>query len=138
MDKDSDLVAAICDHLLERSGFFGVYHLTGDRVDWQARVEQEPWEQSIRSLRVLRLETRAVDFNADPVQFRNGQIEPEYLDLNGDGFSDVRLTGILEEWDEKGDMLLNSRPYRRVFLWNSDHGKFVEDASRRVGLESSD
>src|SRR5436189_127705 len=55
MDKDFDLVAAICDHLQEWSGFFGVYHLSGDRVDWQARVDHEPWEQSIRSLRAVRL-----------------------------------------------------------------------------------
>ena len=170
---DSNLVAAICDYQLEWVGFFGVYHLTDGRVDWQAQTDHEPSEQAIHSLRVLELpghrhpllevygithmgngalylyelrgarlilllETRALDFNANPVQFKDGTLEPDYRDLNGDGVADLTLTGVLEDRGEKEDTFVSSRPCRRVFLWHREQGNFIEDAALRVGFDSSE
>jgi hypothetical protein len=170
---DSLLVAAICESQRGWSGFFGVYHLTDGRVDWQAYAEHEPIEHSIHSLRVLDLpdrrcpvlevcgithmgngalylyelrknrltlllKTPAVDFNPDPEQFKEGMLGAAYRDVNGDGFADVTLTGVIEEWDEKGNSLVDSRQCRKVFLWNSNQGRFIEDLARRLGFSSSE
>jgi hypothetical protein len=83
---------------------------------------------------LLLLETRAVDFNADLLQFRNGTLTADYMDLDGDGISDLILTGVIEEWDDKGTLLVGSRPCRQVFLWNVESRAFREDVSRREGF----
>ena len=49
------LFAARCDFESDWWGFFGVYHLTDGRVDWQAGTTDEPDEQSIHRVRTLRL-----------------------------------------------------------------------------------
>lgn len=87
---------------------------------------------------ILLLETRALDFNADLEQFRDGKLESTYRDVNEDGCVDVTLNGIIEEWDEKGNILVDSRLCRKVFLWSPIHGRFVEDPARRMGFASSD
>jgi hypothetical protein len=87
---------------------------------------------------ILLLETKAVDFNADLEQFKGGTLESDYRDVNGDGFADVTLTGVIEEWDEKGKTLVASRPCGKVFLWNIAQGKFIEDMARQVGFGSTD
>jgi hypothetical protein len=73
---------------------------------------------------ILLLQTKAVDFNPDPLQFRNGLLEPTYCDVDGDGTLDLILTGTVEDWGEKGDTLVSSGSYRRTFLWNGHQRKF--------------
>src|SRR5262245_28355230 len=87
---------------------------------------------------VLLLQTKAVDFNANPLQFHNGCLEPTYRDLDADGSPDLILTGTIEDWGETGDTLLHSHPCRRVFLWNGPLGQFVEDSAREEGFGSSE
>lgn len=47
----AEFCAAILDYLREWSGTFGVYHLLGGAVDWQAHPQEEPIEQSIHRIR---------------------------------------------------------------------------------------
>jgi hypothetical protein len=155
-----DVVAALCDFELDWWGYFGVYHLTDGRVDWQAQATHVPGEHSILRVRTLQLpsvagpvievlgkthlgngnlylyelrerrlilllETRAVDFHwADGETFRDGHLEPDYRDVNGDGLIDVVLSGELEEWDEDLEGSISSWPYRRVALWDRSRGRF--------------
>jgi hypothetical protein len=55
VSADPDLFAALCDVELDWWGYFGVYHLTDGRVDWQAEAADQPDEQSIHRIRTLRL-----------------------------------------------------------------------------------
>lgn len=155
-----DLVAARCDVESDRWGFFGVYHLTNGRVDWQAQADDVPGEQSIYRVRTLRLpgfagplievlgqthagngslylyelrdrrlllllRTRAVDRHwADGETFRNGHLEPEYRDVDGDGEIDVVLSGEIEAWDEDLEIVTESHPYRHVALWDGTLKRF--------------
>lgn len=72
----------------------------------------------------LLIKNKAVDSHCDGETFRGGHLEATYRDENGDGSVDLVLSGDIEEWDEKGIVVLRSRPCRRVFLWNSALGRF--------------
>ena len=165
----SDRFVAICDYQREWNGFFGVYHISGNHVQWQAQIDAEPDEQSIDSVRSLLLPgfklpivevfgmthrgngnlylyelkdrqlrllltTKAVEGNAGLFMFQGGRLTPEYRDLNGDGYADLILEGIEEEWDEKGKNLIHREPLRQVFLWDPTMDRFSEDVSSREGV----
>lgn len=86
---------------------------------------------------VTLLKTRAVDAHVDGQTFREWCLEPDYVDFNGDGSIDVVLRGEIDEWDEKGDVVLRSRPCRKVCLWDAVRGRFVEEPSLEEGLSGS-
>jgi hypothetical protein len=83
----------------------------------------------------LILETRAVDSHwGEGKTFKDGCLEPEYRDVNGDGAVDAVLQGAIEEWDGKGDIILRSWSCRKVCLWDSVRGSFVEEPTLEEGF----
>jgi hypothetical protein len=95
------------------------------------------YELAGRELRLL-LVTRGVDRHADLNLIRGEHLSPRYVDLNGDGFIDVELTGTVEEYDDDPhiEAPLCSYPCRKVFHWNPTSRLFVEDLSQREGFQS--
>ena len=83
---------------------------------------------------MLRLVTRAVDNHNNGEIFRDGRLRAEYSDLNGDGVTDISLSGDIDQFDEKGDQVVKTFPCRKAFVWNPSSEKFEEDTTRRVGF----
>ncbi|HZL73106.1 MAG TPA: hypothetical protein VFC86_11630 [Planctomycetota bacterium] len=71
----------------------------------------------------LLLRTSVIDFDGAET-YRNGVLSIRYADLNGDGFDDVALVGILDYYSEKGEAVLSSIPVRRHFSWDSVSRRF--------------
>lgn len=90
-----------------------------------------------RELRLL-LVTRGVDQHADLNLIRGPHLTVEYRDLNGDGWADVELTGIVEAYsdDPHLEAPIHSYPCRKVFLWDSKSHRFVEDFTQPRGFQS--
>lgn len=80
--------------------------------------------------------TFAVDGHMDLDLIRGGKLTRRLVDVNGDGYVDIELTGVIDLFDEKGEQLIESRPCRKVLLWVSDQQRFIEDRSLREGFES--
>lgn len=88
--------------------------------------------------------TRAVDDNdSDSQVLENGILSTEYRDLDGDGYDDIILSGVLrgEGWpdagsgaDDKEADLSPATPCREEFRWDSARAKYVENESQRVGF----
>ena len=69
--------------------------------------------------------------------FHGGHLDATYRDEDGDGWVDLVLSGNIEEWDEKGDAVLRTRPCRRVHLWNRLWGRFeLPGGDSRFSLDS--
>lgn len=90
-----------------------------------------------RELRLLLL-TRAIDQHAGLNLIRGPHLTVEYRDLDGDGYPDVELTGIVEEYsdDPHLEAPIRSYPCRKVFLWNPSIHRFLEDRSQSQGFRS--
>jgi hypothetical protein len=88
----------------------------------------------------LVLKTHAVDCHwADNNLIRGEHLNPTYRDLNGDGYSDVELIGVVEQFSPDDDvdpvLCFQVNPCRKVFHWNPAQDRFVEDRSQRIGFE---
>jgi hypothetical protein len=88
----------------------------------------------------LIIRTTAVDYHRDDDVLWGGELRPEYRDANGDGLTDVILSGMryynLEEdwmpgWKHQEEIA-------KCFLYHPQRGTFVEDESRRVGTHYHD
>lgn len=93
------------------------------------------WEGN--RLRIL-MKTFAVDYHHDATLIRGGRLDVSYADENGDEQLDVTFRGVVDEYDDgtmSQEAPIASHPCRKVFLWNSGAGRFVEDRSRRIGFE---
>jgi hypothetical protein len=86
----------------------------------------------------LLIRTTAVDFHQDRDVLWGGMLRPLYGDINGNGFSDVTLTGTrvfnegdhasvsTREWDHQETI-------RKVFLYDPATEEFNEDPALRLG-----
>ena len=100
------------------------------------------------------IDTFAVDFHDDQHLIRNGSLSPNYRDLNGDGATDVELTGMIEtKVDDEGRISvpvengelyvyeftevprIRSIPCRKVFIWDGRLRTFIEDRQQREGFD---
>lgn len=88
------------------------------------------------------LAVHGYDYHGDSMTFKNGRVNPEYRDVNGDGYTDVVITAEIEHWGDD-DNMIEVTPMRRVFVWrqngNSDlsftHDGFYEELMEgRVGI----
>ncbi|MCC7509734.1 MAG: hypothetical protein IT464_10195 [Planctomycetes bacterium] len=87
----------------------------------------------------LLIKTEAVDYHHDLDLLRGGMLRPEYRDFNGDGATDVELSGTryfnqyddFEEEDYDGWRFQES--VRKRFLYDPVARSFREDASFRIG-----
>ena len=80
------------------------------------------------------LKTGAVDCHNDTRVFQGGRLDVEYSDFNADGYHDVRLYGMVDVYDEKGDEPIRSYPCQKVFLWSVNSSEFLEDEEKRTGF----
>jgi hypothetical protein len=92
-----------------------------------------------RELR-LTLKTFAVDTHWPDNNLIQGEhLRPQYLDLNGDGYDDVALTGVVQKFGRDPDAdpapPYQAIPCQKIFHWNPQRERFVEDKSRRFGFE---
>lgn len=83
---------------------------------------------------ILLFQTRAVDFHREKFTFQDGTLSPKYSDLNGDGYADLVLEGIVEEWGDEPAAVIHREPLRQVFIWDARLKQFCEDVSSRVGV----
>ena len=88
------------------------------------------YEVRDRSLHLL-LETTAVDnhWGGDGCIFRGGTLSASYQDVDGDGLSDLTLSGFMDRLtlDADGDPaggVSASVPVRQTFLWKADRRTF--------------
>ena len=82
------------------------------------------YEMRKRRLHLL-LQTRAVDFHSgDGNLYRGGTLTRSYEDIDGDGFADLTLSGVVDEVTFSERTVLASRPVQETFLWNSVHRVF--------------
>lgn len=88
----------------------------------------------------LVLKTRAVDRHwGDLILIRGNHLQAAYRDLDGDGCSDVELTGVVEEYRDEPSVH-EEQPFRvnackKVFHWHRAQNRFIEDRSQRKGFE---
>ena len=80
-------------------------------------------------------------------QFQGTRLQTEYLDINNDGYDDIKLTGVIEYFSDDGEQISKRVPCQRVFVWKQDkdanvsfspNGKYEEDLSLRFGYEDYD
>jgi hypothetical protein len=93
------------------------------------------YELKERALRLV-LRTLAVDQHRDTNLIRGPRLTVIYRDLNGDGFADVELSGVVEEYTDDSEDPIRSYPCRKAFLWQPRSHCFVEDRSQRSGFET--
>lgn len=86
------------------------------------------------------------DSHRDEMTFKNGHVDADYLDINGDGYTDIVITGEVLHWDD-GDNIARTTPIKRVFAWNQDpnrnhsfthNGSYEEVIEERVGIINND
>ena len=69
--------------------------------------------------------------------FKDGVLKSEYRDLNGDGISDLRITGVAdmlcEEYESDGNTITDSRQVtvkrrrvERMYFWQPELRQFIE------------
>jgi hypothetical protein len=74
----------------------------------------------------LVLETRAVDCHSgDNRVIRNTFLTPKYVDLNGDSWPDVRLSGFVDHLDVETNSTMSSAAYCAEFIWQQEAHRFV-------------
>ena len=74
-----------------------------------------------------------------PNLIQGGQFDIAWQDVDGDGWSDLVLTGTVSLFpigSERDRLPEETVPYRKVFLWDAQEGRFIEDASSRQGSEA--
>ena len=83
----------------------------------------------------LLLKTRAVDSHDDGAVIRGGALSAEYRDLDGDGHTDVRLSGVIERTGDDSDDGAGAgggmpppatEEVEKVFVWDKAAGRYVE------------
>jgi hypothetical protein len=86
------------------------------------------------------IQTKAVDFHADLDVIRGGLLTPDYDDVNGDGYRDVRLAGtrdfVLDGDEEEG--WTHHELASKCFVYDSAAHTYREDKTRRVGVRYQD
>ena len=90
-----------------------------------------------RDLKLL-LKTRAVDYHKNFDLFRGGKLKVNYKDVNGDGSTDVILTGVVNYFDDDGpnpEMVIGSKTCKKVFVWDEKHNVFLKDPAMGEGLD---
>lgn len=107
------------------NGYYYLYEITGNKA------------------RLIAL-TRAVDWNFDggymynnkycSAIYKSGTLKPEYADINKDGFTDIILKGTIQVFDSDDKTILKQYPAKKVLLYNSKKGRFIEDLKLRKGF----
>lgn len=180
---DSSLVAVISIHQKDWWEKLHIVKVKNHTVLWEAAFDSSPDEQSIRSVKqikiagltnlyfqvygqthmgngfyylyelkgkqlLLRASTRAVDRNREggykmkndwkeyDLTFKNDTLTPVYNDLNGDGISDIELTGVIQIlYDEK---IVQKLKAKKALIYRPSTQQFTEDKKQRVGFTKED
>ena len=113
---EQDLYVAIEDTWDHWFGTFACFKYREGRFHWFAGISEAPNEQSILEVRGVRL--------------------PGFANPFVEVFGTTHM--IVEEYsdDARIEIPLRSYPCRKVFLWDPEADRFVEDTSKRKGFQS--
>lgn len=76
---------------------------------------------------------RVYDGHADGATFEGRLANIVFRDINGDGFKDIVVSGIINLTDEKGTKVLERRPFVRIILFDPDQRTFNVAYDSTVG-----
>ena len=77
-------------------------------------------------LKIGGLEIHSHDTHNDGKIFAGGTLDHEFVDLNGDGVMDLRITGLAIVFDEKGDLVIEQLPIIAEFTCNVATSTFTQ------------
>ena len=142
LTTQSILFASFVNIQFNKAIFFEVYDITHQGNGYYNLFEyKEGILKLLLKLRAVDRHQEQIGINSDSSFIIKGdRLESEYIDINKDGYKDIRLTGIgyviqgavISEREKSS--LRNPINLERFFIWNEEESRFKELVSERKGF----
>lgn len=76
------------------------------------------------TLNIGNLHLRVVDAHDDGAKYQNGMAHVEFVDVDGDGWKDVVVIGIVDYTDEKSDAVRKREPFTFIYRYDPKNKVF--------------
>lgn len=120
----------VFDHTHQGNGYYYLYELRGKKAVEVAQTRAVDWGMD-----------GSLDFGTHSecsITFKNDSLTPIYKDVNKDGYTDIILKGTIQIVADDWKTILKQYPAQKVFVYNKEKKRFIEDLKKRKGFGPDD
>jgi hypothetical protein len=96
----------------------------GPAIDLPAAIEVTPRRNG--TLAIANLSLRVLDEYNDPLMYERGMLHVKFIDLSGDGYKDLLITGIAVRTGEKSAAPTSREVITNIYIFNPVTRQFKE------------